>query len=177
VRFLFTGDMNEESMHRLHEAMPGASLTAEILKAPHHGSADFNFDFLTQVQPVVTLISSGDESEAKEYMHPRATFMAAIGKASRGTPAVIFCTELAAFFKARDYVDDPKPPPEEPDRRFFAFERTNFGIAHVRTDGERVLAFTHSGKKKTNEAYRFMVESDGTIKFAAKVVKRSAPSL
>ncbi|MBY3173127.1 MULTISPECIES: hypothetical protein [Rhizobium] len=24
--------------------------------------------------------------------------------------------------------------------------RTNFGISHIRTDGERVLAFTHSGK-------------------------------
>ncbi|HWT12870.1 MAG TPA: hypothetical protein VN231_08970 [Allosphingosinicella sp.] len=173
VRFLFTGDMNEESMHRLHQAMPGASLAAEILKTPHHGSADFNFDFLTRVEPVVSLISSGDENEAKEYMHPRATFMAAIGKASRTTPAVIFCTELAAFFKARDYVDDPDP--KRAGRRFFAFERTNFGIAHVRTDGERVLAFTHSGKKGTNEAYRFTVASDGKIEFRPKVTKRSAP--
>ena len=29
----------------------------------------------------------------------------------------------------------------------FGFERTNFGIIHIRTDGERVLVFTHSGKK------------------------------
>lgn len=173
VRFLFTGDMNEESMHRLRQALPGASLQAEILKAPHHGSADFNFEFLKAVEPVVTLISCGDESTAKEYIHPRATFMAALGKASRTVPAVVFCTELAAFFTARDYVDDPDPA--RAGRRFFAFERTNFGIAHVRTDGERVLAFTHSGKEGLNEAYRFTVAADGTVKFAPKVIKRSTP--
>jgi hypothetical protein len=44
------------------------------------------------------MISSGDESVRKEYIHPRATLMAALGRASRQTPAIIFCTELAAFF-------------------------------------------------------------------------------
>ena len=62
-----------------------------------------------------------------------------------------------------------------PQGTFFAFERTNFGIAHVRTDGERVLAFTHSGKKGMNEAYRFSVSATGDVEFAAEVSKVSAP--
>ena len=172
VRIMFTGDMNQEAMHRLKEAKPDAALRAEILKTPHHGSADFNMGFLDEVRPVVSLISSGDESEAKEYIHPRATLMAALGKASRTTPAIIFCTELAAFFKVRGYVADPAAPGQN----FFAFERTNFGIAHVRTDGARVLAFTHSGKEGMNEAYRFTVSPTGEVAFAPKVTKRSAPA-
>jgi hypothetical protein len=163
--------MNQEASQRLREAMPGAALRSEILKAPHHGSADFDMEFLKEVGPVVSLISSGDESEAKEYIHPRATLMAALGKASRTTPAVIFCTELAAFFKTLGYVQVP----EKPERRVFAFERTNFGIAHVRTDGHRVLAFTHSGKRFMNEAYRFTVSATGEVEFAKAVTKRSAP--
>ena len=173
VRFLFTGDMNEESMRRMREALPGAALRSEILKTPHHGSADFSYPFLQEVNAVVSLISSGDESEAKEYIHPRATLMAALGRASRTVPAVIFCTELAAFFKTRGYVPDPAAP----GRTFFAFERTNFGIAHVRTDGKRVLAFPHSGKQGMNEAYRFTVSPSGEAVFDPKVVKRSAPKL
>lgn len=171
VRFLLTGDMNKESAQRLREAMPGAALQAEILKAPHHGSADFDMAFLQAAEPVVSLISSGDESESKEYIHPRATLLSALGKASRTTPAVIFITELAAFFKTVGYLTHP-----ESGRPFYAFERTNFGIAHVRTDGERVLAFTHSGKAGFNEAYRFTVSEDGKVVFAPKAVKRSAPA-
>lgn len=171
VRFLFTGDMNQEASQRLRDAKPAASLVSEILKAPHHGSADFDMDFLTAISPVVSLISSGDENESKEYIHPRATLMAALGKASRTTPAVIFCTELAAFFRTLGYVQAP----EKPSRRVFAFERTNFGISHVRTDGERVLAFTHSGKRFMNEAYRFTVSPTGDVQFAKAVIKRPAP--
>lgn len=171
VRFLMTGDMNEESMRRMREALPDASLRAEIFKTPHHGSADFNVGFLQEVSPIVSLISSGDESARKEHIHPRATLMSALGKTSRSTPGIVFCTELAAFFSMVGYVTDGEG------RRFFAFERTNFGIAHVRTDGERVLAFTHSGKKGMNEAYRFTVSPSGEVAFAAKVVKRTAPRL
>jgi hypothetical protein len=171
VRFMFTGDMNQESMERLRNVKPDTSLRAEILKAPHHGSADFDMDYLRDVSPVVSMISSGDESAVKEYIHPRATLMAALGKASRTTPAVILCTELVAFFATRGVVTVPGNPP----RTFFAFERTNFGIIHIRTDGERVLALTHSGRAGLNEAYRFTVSTTGSVEFAAKVVKRSAP--
>jgi beta-lactamase superfamily II metal-dependent hydrolase len=170
VRFMFTGDLNQESSQKLREAFPNTSFRAEILKAPHHGSADFDMEFLKEVGPVVSLISSGDESELKEYIHPRATLMSALGKAARTTPGIIFCTELAAFFKTLGYVMTTGG------RRVFAFERTNFGIAHIRTDGTRVLAFTHSGKKGMNEAYRFDVDATGAVAFAPAVSKVSAPA-
>lgn len=104
VRFLMTGDLNHESMQMLREALPDASLATDILKAPHHGSSDFEMSYLMEAGPVVSLISSGDENVSKEHIHPRATLMAALGKASRTTPAIIFNTELAAFFAYRGKV-------------------------------------------------------------------------
>ena len=74
---------------------------------------------------------------------------------------MIFCTELAAFFAYRGpshTLDDGS--------QFEGFERLNFGIIHVLTDGQRVLAFTHSGKKGLNEAYRFTVSPSGAVEFA-----------
>jgi len=174
VRFVMTGDMNQEAGARLRTALPNAPLRAEILKAPHHGAADFDMEFMKEVGAVVSLISSGDESAAKEYIHPRATLMAALGKASRTTPAIIFVTELAAFFKMRGPSTDDEPQAGEK-KAYFGFERTNFGIVHVRTDGERVLALTHSGKKGMNEAYRFTVDATGNVTFAPEVEKVSAP--
>ena len=169
VRFLFTGDLNQESMQRIREAAGLTVLRSEIFKTPHHGSHDFDYAFIKAVSPVVSIISSGDESTRKEHIHPRATLLAALGRASRSTPAVIFCTELAAFFAMRGMVRGSSGPP------FFGFERKNFGIIHVRTDGNRVLAFTHSGKRGTNEAYRFTVGPFGGVRFAKAVVARAAP--
>ena len=174
VRFLFTGDLNHEAMAMLRTSLPNASLACDILKTPHHGSSDFEMAYLQEAGPVVSLISSGDESVAKEHIHPRATLMAALGKASRSTPAVIFNTELAAFFAYRGSVLKPKAG-DVPERWFDGFERLNFGIIHIRTDGERVLAFTHSGKRGMNEAYRFSVSLTGAVQFSAQAVKRSAP--
>ena len=173
VRFLMTGDLNQESMGLLRDALPDASLQAEIFKTPHHGSHDFDLAFVKEVAPVVSLISSGDESANKEHIHPRATLLGALGRASRSDVSVIFCTELAAFFKIKGHMLDPTTT--NPTDRFYAFERSNFGIIHIRTDGERVLAFTHSGKAGLNEAYRFVVTADHEVKFAKAVSKVSAP--
>jgi hypothetical protein len=147
------------------------------------------------------MVSSGDENVGKEYIHPRATLMAALGRVMRGDTGIIFCTELAAFFATADeclrrtdlaeYFKDRAqqnftgdqlrqlftgiPRPDDPKDIFFGFERLNFGVIHVRTDGERVLTFTHSGKKGLNEAYRFNVTRNGAerlIAFAAEVTTR-----
>lgn len=199
VRFNLTGDLNRPAMKLALANLPAGALEAEVVKAPHHGSGDFDFAALRATSPVVAIISSGDESAAKEHIHPRATLMAALGKAMRMDTGIIFNTELAAFFSVRNYahrredlaryfrdrkddtftgadiaslfagrLDDGDPEP-----MFFAFERTNFGIIHIRTDGTRVLAFTHSGKKGVNEAYSFTVTKDAngkrTVTFADKV--------
>ncbi|TWI04534.1 metallo-beta-lactamase superfamily protein [Luteimonas cucumeris] len=202
VRINFTGDMNHESMALLRHRMAPAALEAEIVKVPHHGSHEFDLDALKAMRPVVGIISSGDEHAGKEYIHPRATLMAAIGMAVRGRTGLVFNTELAAFFAVRDLSFTCKDLAgffsDHATRQFtgkqvadlisgkahetgfprphFGFERTNFGIIHVRTDGERVLVFTHSGKDGLNEAYRFSVtrnaEGERSVRFARKVKTR-----
>ncbi|MDQ8185743.1 MBL fold metallo-hydrolase [Pelagicoccus sp. SDUM812002] len=159
VRFFLTGDLNQESMKILRDKTTNKELESEIIKAPHHGSADFDFRALKAMAPVVSLISSGDESARKEHIHPRATLVGALGNVSRGKTPIILCTELAAFFEMRGMSrsDDGK--------RYFGFERTSFGIIQIRTDGERVLVFTHSGKENMKEAYRFSVDASHKITF------------
>ena len=198
VRLNLTGDLNQEAMDLMAEQLPTDQLEAEVVKAPHHGSSDFDFAALEAMRPVVTIISSGDESAAKEHIHPRATLMAALGKAMRSKTGVVFCTELAAFFKTKKechtrsdlaaYFKERQdqtftgkelrqlftgvPRKGDPKGLFYGFERSNFGIVHLRTDGERVLVFTHSGKKGLNEAYRFTVDADHEVAFAKKVTTR-----
>jgi beta-lactamase superfamily II metal-dependent hydrolase len=201
VRFSLTGDLNRESMALMRQRLPLTAFEAEILKTAHHGSHDFDLATLRAIAPVVAIVSSGDENVGKEHIHPRATLMAALGKVMRGDTGIIFCTELAAFFATADeclrrtdlaeffrqHADQTFtgeqvrqlftgiPRSDDPKGIFFGFERLNFGIVHVRTDGERVLAFTHSGKKGLNEAYRFTVTRDGAerrIAFAAEVTTR-----
>lgn len=169
VRFLFTGDLNQESMARLAAAKPDAELEAEILKVPHHGSSDFDFGALKKVKPVVSIISSGDESAKKEYIHPRASLVSALGRVARTSTGIIFITELAAFFAVRGYATETHPKTAAENRPFFAFERANFGVIHIRTDGERVVAFTHSGKRGMNEAYAFTVDAGGEVKMKKKL--------
>jgi beta-lactamase superfamily II metal-dependent hydrolase len=178
VRFFLAGDLNEEAeelLTRAHEdAGDPLSLESEVLKVPHHGSADFAGGFLKAVAPVVSVISSGDESEKKEYIHPRASLVGALGRYARGgvEDPLVFCTELAAFFKVEGWV---KPDASGPDHRtqrskrtkeFFAFTRKSFGMVKVRTDGERLLVYTYSGKDDMKEAYAFRVIG-GTVESTA----------
>jgi hypothetical protein len=199
VRFNLTGDLNRDAMDLIMKNVPKEELEAEIVKAPHHGSHDFDFDTLEAMRPVVAIVSSGDESAVKEHIHPRATLMATLGKVMRGSTGIVFVTELAAFFAVKKesyrredlakYFNDRKTETfrgdqlaklftgkpsraKDPPGMYFGFQRTNFGIIHVRTDGERVLVFTHSGKKGLNEAYRFnvtMKNGKRRIKFAKRV--------
>ncbi|MDT0554626.1 ComEC/Rec2 family competence protein [Patiriisocius hiemis] len=185
VRINFTGDLNEESMQVLDKKLDDRLLKAEILKAPHHGSHEFDFKTLKKMEPIVSLISSGDDSEFWEYMHPRATLLNALGKVSREDQGIIFSTELAAFFKYKDVSFTQKDlnaffknhtkdtftraqltklfSSRNTDKElkkidFYGFDRTNFGLIELRTDGERVVVFTHSGKPWVKEAYAFTVK-------------------
>jgi beta-lactamase superfamily II metal-dependent hydrolase len=176
VRFLFGADLNDESeqllLRRARE--DGVSLASEVLKVPHHGSADFSAEILEAIRPVVSVISSGDESGAKEYIHPRAGLVGALGKYSRHSVErpLIYVTEMVAFFKKhglvsmRKYNAKRKLSGEAFDVRN-AYEKTSFGIVHVRTDGERVLVATHSGKEDKKEAYVFHVDPNGQVEFEA----------
>ena len=174
VRILFGADLNEESEQRLlaRARADGISLTSEVLKVPHHGSADFSPAVLDAIRPVVSVISSGDESGAKEYIHPRAGLVGALGKYSRGTVErpLVYVTEMVAFFRriGRASVHGfSKTGVELPtgERVANAYAKSSFGIVHIRTDGERVLVATPSGKFDQKEAYTFRVDSNGAITF------------
>jgi beta-lactamase superfamily II metal-dependent hydrolase len=173
--FLFTGDLNDEAGRALaREHNRGTlNLRAEVFKVPHHGSADFSGAFIQAVSPVVSVVSSGDESARKEYIHPRATIMGALGRYSRVEEPLIFVTELVAFFSMVGPVSiesheekngafvPMKKPPRGP---FFAFERTAYGIVKFRTDGKRMLVFTNSGNRDLKEAYAYTMDEWGKPK-------------
>ena len=160
IRFLFAGDLNEEAEEILvDQANNGQqSIQSEVLKVPHHGSADFSDAFLSAVGPLISVVSSGDENEQKEYIHPRATLMGSLGKHSRLPRSIVLVTEMVAFLKTEGWatlVNDSAK------KQFFSFSRSAYGIVHVRTDGERLLVFTHSGKRDLKEAYAFTINSIG----------------
>jgi beta-lactamase superfamily II metal-dependent hydrolase len=188
VRFLFGADLNEESEERLLEVAhrDGVSLAAEVLKVPHHGSHEFNPRVLEAIRPVVSVVSSGDESVAKEYIHPRSVLMGALGKYSRQSveKPLVFVTEMVAFFDQAGTLyrkvgadDGAKPKFEKIEPLFVKnsrgeflpardlYEKSQFGIVHVRTDGEKVLVITHSGKETMKEQYTFRVDQHGEVTF------------
>jgi hypothetical protein len=109
---------------------------------------------LEAIKPVVSVVSSGDENSAKEYIHPRAGLVGALGRFSRGTvdKPLVYVTEMVAFFKRNK-------------KSFRDYTKTQYGIVHVRTDGKRVLVVTNSGRDDKKEAYSFDVNERGEIQF------------
>ena len=161
--FLFSGDLNDEASRFLaREHNKGTlNLRSEVFKVPHHGSADFSGAFIQSVSPIVSVVSCGDESARKEYIHPRATLMGALGKWSRVPEPLIFATELVAFFATEGLCrlkDDKAAKKRGP---FFGFSRTAYGLVKTRTDGHRFFVYTDSGNVQMKEAYAYQLDSSG----------------
>lgn len=161
--FMFAGDLNDESgrkLARMHQNGE-VNLRSDVFKVPHHGSADFSGALFQMVSPVVSVVSSGDESARKEYIHPRATLMGALGRFSRVEEPLVFVTELVAFFNVEGWsqLTDPKKKVKRGD--FFGFSRTAYGIVKTRTDGSRLLVYTDSGKATMKEAYCYELDENG----------------
>lgn len=112
VRFLFTGDLNAQAEAAMLRHPAGSSrFVSEVFKVPHHGSADFGDAFLKAVSPIVSVVSTGATDGRKDYLHPRANLMAALGSASRapglrskGAPAepILFVTKWREHFDSWD---------------------------------------------------------------------------
>jgi beta-lactamase superfamily II metal-dependent hydrolase len=120
VSVLLGGDLNIPAEHHLlahHTGLPTPPaedqealflrasrkvFESDVAKACHHGSADFSDLFLRSVNPIATVISSGDD---EAYSHPRADSLGAVGRHSRGTRPLIFSTELAR--SAKETVKHP----------------------------------------------------------------------
>jgi beta-lactamase superfamily II metal-dependent hydrolase len=104
---------------------------ADVAKSCHHGSHDMTNEFLQAVNPIVTVISSGDE---EPYCHPRPETLGAIGKYSRGDRPLIYCTELAR--SSPEYVQlENKTKTDAVKQRIVS----TYGLITVRTDGERAI--------------------------------------
>ncbi|WP_460695192.1 ComEC/Rec2 family competence protein, partial [Modestobacter muralis] len=65
LRVLFTGDLSAEAQARVLAG--GADLSADVLKVPHHGSADADPAFLAASGAAVALVSVGADNT---YGHP-----------------------------------------------------------------------------------------------------------
>ncbi|MDR4480735.1 MAG: MBL fold metallo-hydrolase [Nitrospira sp.] len=161
--FLFSGDLNDEASRFLAREHNRGSLNlrSEVFKVPHHGSADFSGAFIQAVSPIVSVVSSGDESARKEYIHPRATLMGALGKWSRVPEPLIFATELVAFFETEGLsrlVEEKAAKKRGP---FFGFSRTAYGLVKTRTDGKRLFVYTDSGNIQMKEAYAYALDTSG----------------
>lgn len=168
---LLTGDLTsttQDELLRRHERRE-LDLRSTVLKVPHHGSDDFSIDFLRTVHPVVSVISAGDEDARRDYMHPRATLVGALGEASCLPDAPILITNLSAFdrWAGRAFrAIERKGGVFEPDIKagtFYARERTQHGIVHIRTDGSRLLVARHSARRDRREAYAYLLPSPSTV--------------
>jgi hypothetical protein len=116
----------------IEKAVVAARKTCEvdIAKSCHHGSADFTSEFLRALNPLATIISSGDN---EPHTHPRPDTLGTVGKHSRGERSLIFCTELAR--SSKEFVTIAKGTTEKKRERAV----TVYGMINVRTDGEKVI--------------------------------------
>jgi hypothetical protein len=128
-----TDERRKEQEAELEKAIVEARpfLEVDIAKSCHHGSADFSTEFLRAVNPVATIISSGDD---EPYAHPRPDTLGTIGKHSRGKRSLIFSTELAR--SGKEFVEVAKLKDSEK-----KLERvvTVYGMINVRADGEKAI--------------------------------------
>jgi beta-lactamase superfamily II metal-dependent hydrolase len=204
VSLLLGGDLNIPSEKLLLEHHTGLSIPptneeerrlvieaarkvfqVDVAKSCHHGSADFSDLFLEAVNPIATVISSGDE---EPHAHPRSDTLGTIGRFSRGARPLIFSTELSR--SASEVIKDPNivqekfrkaqrkiaeaQTEEAKEKALAAFEKLvqtirrsigTYGAVNVRTDGERVvIAYkieTATRKDKMWDIY--MLEPEGGI--------------
>jgi beta-lactamase superfamily II metal-dependent hydrolase len=204
VSVLLGGDLNIKAEDRLLEHYTGLDPTpnsaedervlveaarqvfqVDVAKSCHHGSADFRDVFLQAVNPLVTVISSGDD---ESFSHPRADALGAIGKRGRGERPLIFNTELARSTKEgakhthkhSEEVAELKEKIEEAEKAGAVEEIQKlqkelaekeitadwsvavYGSIYLRTDGEKVvMAQKLERPKKSQNWDLYKLESEG----------------
>ena len=156
---LSSKDITDQEKEKLEADLNNAILLArkqlevDIAKSCHHGSADFSSEFLQVLNPIATIISSGDE---EPHCHPRPDTLGTIGKYSRGERSLIFSTELAR--SGMEFYDPDKKTKkkagkkentegegkQEKPKELSAQKKkervvTVYGMINVRTDGEKVV--------------------------------------
>jgi beta-lactamase superfamily II metal-dependent hydrolase len=183
-----------------HTALIEASqkvFQVDIAKSCHHGSADFSSIFLQALNPIVTVISSGDD---EPHSHPRADTLGSIGLYSRGPRPLIFSTELARSTKEaikhpailRQQLQDLQTQIDtasettdserrEKARLLVKFNKlvgainrsiAVFGAINVRTDGARVVIAQKierpTSKARKWDIYQLESEGNGPLRYLSK---------
>ena len=177
VSMLLGGDLNEPAERYLLESYTGlnpspttaadrqalvdaarATFECDIAKSCHHGSGDFADEFMQALNPLATVVSSGD---SEPFAHPRPDALGAFGRYGRGPRPLIFSTELArsptetvrrpetqrrlladSLALAREEIArDGTSPEEAPGRVVHSYQRAVavYGMINLRTDGEKVV--------------------------------------
>lgn len=132
-----------------------AKFQADIAKACHHGASDVLDSFLQAINPIATIISSGDN---ESHSHPRPDALGALGKSSRGSRPLLFSTELARstfefsypikFYNKLKELEkelgelNSKRKIEEKKKEMEKLRDSNvakYGMITVRTDGTKVI--------------------------------------
>src|SRR5690606_6549098 len=147
---LFPGDLNiQGAAHLLEDPALADRMDAHVLKAPHHGSHEFEVPFLEAVRPQIAVISSGDEPD---HGHPRANYIGAAGRCSRSDAPLVFATEIAATFldttipapgdagsgAGEVVTPGPDSPPDTMEAARRLFKRRLHGMINVRSDGQHL---------------------------------------
>lgn len=163
VRTFFSGDLNEEgSDHLLDQPNAALRINSHVFKAPHHGSHECRPEFFAAVNPMITIVSSG---EISGHGHPRANFLGGIGKAGRGE-SLVFSTAMAALFQDEGdpvSVADMGTETELGGLDFSLssanvearqrFKKVLPGIINVRSDGQDLYAYRRIQQYYQWEAY------------------------
>ena len=178
VRMLLGGDLNIPAEKLLLRSIMGKpvpekpsalpayiqkarkKLEVDIAKSCHHGSADFSSLFLSAVNPIVTVISSGDD---EPHSHPRAETLGAIGVNSRGERPLIFSTELAR--SAKDAIRDPANERRQLKAAHLSVLKAATAVNTARSAGEKAEA--RKRKNAANKSFRRLV--DDTINRTVQV--------
>lgn len=133
-----SGEDRRQALEQLNEGIDIAKrfFEVDIAKSCHHGSADFTSEFLRAVNPLATIISSGDN---EPHSHPRPDTLGTIGKYSRGERSLIFSTELAR--SATEFIDLKKLKKKLEANPELTKERAVivYGMINVRTDGKNII--------------------------------------
>ncbi|MGZ5255615.1 MAG: hypothetical protein ACXWCT_14485, partial [Flavitalea sp.] len=116
----------------------------DFAKSCHHGSADFTSEFLQAVNPLVTVVSSGDD---EPHCHPRPDTLGTIGKFSRGDRSFIFCTELMR--SSKEFINIKDLRTTEGKERVV----TVYGMINLRTDGNKLIMAQKLERKRGSQSW------------------------
>jgi beta-lactamase superfamily II metal-dependent hydrolase len=216
IKLLLGGDLNTPSQDYLlehytgldpHPKTPGEleALVAEgrkffevdVAKSCHHGSSDVSTCFLQATNPLVTVISSGDN---EPHSHPRPDTLGLTGKFSRSDRPLIFSTELAR--SGNEHIKHPNKVRAELrkdidklsailhddaatqaqkqkankklDEKLEIIQRSvaNYGMINVRTDGDRMIIAQRlerqRSKSKRWDIYKFETDQRGRLHYIFK---------